>query len=82
MSALEGAENIDDLMKNSRLQGRLRVDYLAFRRDVIIEQKSFEVDLDTKIEPLVIQFFSRARNRPYRQDFLCVICRNSCSASY
>jgi hypothetical protein len=57
MSCLQWAENIDDLMRNSTLPGRLRADYLAFRRDVIIEQKSFEADLDTKVEPLIIQFF-------------------------
>jgi hypothetical protein len=57
MAGLEGAENIDDLMKHSRLPGRLRADYLAFDRDVIIEQKSLEVDLDGKIQTFVADFF-------------------------
>jgi hypothetical protein len=57
MSGLEKVENIDDLMKQSKLPDRKRADYLAFDRDVIIEQKSLEVDLDDKIQPLVIDYF-------------------------
>jgi hypothetical protein len=57
MSGLDGAESIDALMKQSNLPGRQRADYLAFNRDVIIEQKSLEVDLDNKIQPLVVDFF-------------------------
>lgn len=57
MSELEGAENIDNLMRQSRLPDRKRADYLAFRRDAIIEQKSLEVDLDAQIQPLVADYF-------------------------
>src|ERR1700692_198118 len=58
MSGLAGAENIDELAKQSNLPaGRQSADYLAFNRNVVIEQKSLEVDLDAKIQPLVIEFF-------------------------
>jgi hypothetical protein len=58
MSGLDGAECIDDLLKQSDMPGRQRADYLAFNRNVIIEQKSLEIDLDAKIQPLVIDFFN------------------------
>jgi hypothetical protein len=53
MSVLDGVENIDTLMKQCDLPGRKRADYLAFNRRVIIEQKSFEVDPDYKVQTFI-----------------------------
>jgi hypothetical protein len=53
MAGVSSVENVDALLKNCDLPGRMRADYLAFRRRVIIEQKSLEVDADTKIQAFV-----------------------------
>jgi hypothetical protein len=48
MSQLGSVENIDSLMKPCNLPNRLRADYLACNRLVIIEQKSFDLDVSDK----------------------------------
>ena len=45
MSQLGSVENIDALMKPCNLPNRLRADYLACKRLVIIEQKSFDLEI-------------------------------------
>jgi hypothetical protein len=56
MSALQGVENIDTLMKHCNLPNRKKADYLAFKRLVIIEQKSFDVDVDGKVQAVIDDF--------------------------
>ena len=53
MSKLEGVENIDALMSQSDIRGRLRADYLVFKRHVIIEQKSLDVDVDNQVQSFI-----------------------------
>ncbi len=53
MSALEGVENIDVLMQQCNIPARLRAYYLAFKRLVIIEQKSLDVDVDNKVQAFI-----------------------------
>jgi hypothetical protein len=56
MSTLEGVENIDKLMKQWELHGRLRADYLAFICFAIIEQKSIDVDQYYKVQAFIDKF--------------------------
>lgn len=50
LSALPGAESLDDLLGDSKFDGQRRADYLLFGRRVILELKSLETDTGHKVE--------------------------------
>ncbi len=47
--SLNGVESVDRLMAQCDLPGRKRADYLALNRQVIIEQKSLDIDPHQKV---------------------------------
>lgn len=50
LSALPGAESLDELLADPKFDGQRRADYLLFDRRVILELKSLEIDTSHKVE--------------------------------
>lgn len=61
MLSTRGVESIDQLLKQSVIEGRQRADYLACNRRVVIEQKSIDVNPDYKIQRFLNTLASAGR---------------------
>jgi hypothetical protein len=61
MLSTRDVESVDQLMKNSMIEGRQRADYLACNRRVVIEQKSLDVNPDYKIQRFLNGLVSAGR---------------------
>lgn len=61
MHSTRGVESIDQLLKQSVVEGRQRADYLACNRRVVVEQKSIDVNPDYKIQRFLNTLASAGR---------------------
>jgi hypothetical protein len=44
IETFDGCENVDTLLKGNDMPGKNRADYLLRRQEIIVEQKTLEVD--------------------------------------
>jgi hypothetical protein len=61
VKTLDGFELIDDLLRGSDVPGRKRADYLFNNREIIVEQKSLEVDPTHKPQRFVNKLMDEGR---------------------